>query len=149
MRLPAWALTRRLALALPGLALLRGARANEAEMRALMSEFTGGVPVTPGRVAMDISPLVENGNTVPLSVIVDSPMTPDDHVRAIAVFNERNPQPHVITARLSPHSGRAILATHIRLATSQRLWAVAAMSDGSFCSDSVVVVVTLAACVEG
>jgi len=144
------ALTRRMALALPGLALLLPpARASEAEMRALMAEFTGGVSATPGRVAMEISPLVENGNTVPLSVIVQSPMTPEDHVRAIAVFNERNPQPHVITARLSPHSGRAMLATHIRLATSQRLWAVAAMSDGSFWSDSVQVVVTLAACVEG
>lgn len=141
---------RRLLLAAPGLVLLpRRARANTDEMRAMMDAFTGGAAATPGRVAMDISPLVENGNTVPLSVIVESPMTPQDHVRAIAIFNERNPQPHVITARLSPLSGRAILATHIRLATSQRLWAVAAMSDGSFWSDSVVVVVTLAACVEG
>ena len=137
-------------LAAPGLLLLsQRARANADEMRALMAEFTGGASVAPGRVAMDISPLVENGNTVPLSVIVESPMTPADHVRAIAVFNERNPQPHVITVRLSPLSGRAVLATHIRLATSQQLWAVAAMSDGSFWSDSVQVVVTLAACVEG
>jgi sulfur-oxidizing protein SoxY len=76
-------------------------------------------------------------------------MTEGDHVRAIAIFNERNPQPHVITARLGPHSGQAILATRIRLATSQTLLAVAQLSDGSFWSDRALVVVTLAACVEG
>ena len=143
------AMNRRLILALPGLAFLPPARATEAEMAALMREFTGGVATTPGRVALEISPLVENGNTVPLAVVVDSPMTAANHVRAIAVFNERNPQPHVITARFSPASGRAILSTHIRLATSQRIWALAAMSDGSFWSDSAQVVVTLAACIEG
>jgi sulfur-oxidizing protein SoxY len=76
-------------------------------------------------------------------------MTDREHVRAIAVFNERNPQPHVITVHLGPRAGRALLATHIRLATSQRLLAVAALSDGSFWSDTAQVVVTLAACVEG
>ena len=141
---------RRLVLAAPGMLLLpRDARATLNEMQDAMRAFTGGAAVTRGRVAMDISPLVENGNTVPLSVIVDSPMTEADHVRAIAVFNERNPQPHVITVRIGPRAGRAILSTHIRLATSQTLHAVAAMSDGSFWSDSAQVVVTLAACVEG
>jgi sulfur-oxidizing protein SoxY len=143
-------LPRRLALALPALALLpRAASATPEEMERALRGFTGGAPVRPGRVAMDISPLVENGNTVPLSVIAESPMTEEDHVRAIAVFNERNPQPHVITVRIGPRTGRAILSTHIRLATSQRLHAVAAMSDGSFWSDTAQVVVTLAACVEG
>jgi sulfur-oxidizing protein SoxY len=65
------------------------------------------------------------------------------------VFNERNPQPHVITVQIGPRAGRAVLATHIRLATSQQLLAVAALSDGSFWSDTAQVVVTLAACVEG
>ncbi len=141
---------RRLILAAPALLLLPPrAHATAEEMAAALREFTGGAPVTPGRVAMEISPLVENGNTVPLSVIAQSPMTAEDHVRAIAVFNERNPQPHVITAHFGPRSGRALLATHIRLATSQNIWAVAAMSDGSFWSDTAQVVVTLAACVEG
>jgi sulfur-oxidizing protein SoxY len=141
---------RRLFLAAPALLLLpRGAHATLNDMQDALRDFTGGAVVTRGRVAMDISPLVENGNTVPLSVIVESPMTEADHVRAIAVFNERNPQPHVITARIGPRAGRAILSTHIRLATSQTLHAVAAMSDGSFWSDSAQVVVTLAACIEG
>ncbi|NGM23007.1 SoxY-related AACIE arm protein [Roseomonas stagni] len=142
--------TRRLLLAAPALLLLpRQADATPEAMAEAVRGFTGGAPVTPGRVALDISPLVENGNTVPLSVIVESPMTEEDHVRAIAVFNERNPQPHVITAQLGPRAGRALLSTHIRLATSQTLLAVAALSDGSFWSDRAQVVVTLAACIEG
>ncbi len=142
--------TRRLLLAAPALLLLpRQADATPEAMVEAVRGFTGGAPVTAGRVALDISPLVENGNTVPLSVIVESPMTEEDHVRAIAVFNERNPQPHVITAQLGPRAGRALLSTHIRLATSQTLLAVAALSDGSFWSDRAQVVVTLAACIEG
>ncbi|NKE47241.1 SoxY-related AACIE arm protein [Roseomonas frigidaquae] len=141
---------RRLFLAAPGLLLLpRAAHATAEAMAEAVRGFTGGAPVTRGRVTLDISPLVENGNTVPLSVVVDSPMTAADHVRAIAVFNERNPQPHVITAQLGPRAGRAMLATHMRLATSQRLLAVASLSDGSFWSDEAQVVVTLAACIEG
>ncbi len=142
--------TRRLLLAAPALLLMpRHAAATPEAMAEAVRGFTGGAAVTPGRVALDISPLVENGNTVPLSVIVDSPMTEADHVRAIAVFNERNPQPHVITVQLGPRAGRALLSTHIRLATSQTLLAVAALSDGSFWSDRAQVVVTLAACIEG
>jgi sulfur-oxidizing protein SoxY len=143
---------RRLILAAPALLLLlppQPARASAEAMAEAMRAFTGGAAVAAGRVALEISPLVENGNTVPLSVIVQSPMTEADHVRAIAIFNERNPQPHVVTARFSRHSGRAMLATNIRLATSQTILAVAALSDGSFWSDSAQVIVTLAACLEG
>ena len=41
------------------------------------------------------TPLVENGNTVPMTISVASPMTADDHVKSIHVFNEKNPQPNV------------------------------------------------------
>ncbi|MCO6415057.1 SoxY-related AACIE arm protein [Siccirubricoccus sp. KC 17139] len=141
---------RRLLLAAPALLLLpRGSRASPEAMAEAVRGFTGGAEIRPGRVTLEISPLVENGNTVPLSVSVESPMTEAEHVRAIAVFNERNPQPHVITVHLNPRAGRAMLATHIRLATSQTLLAVAQFSDGSFWSDRAQVVVTLAACVEG
>jgi sulfur-oxidizing protein SoxY len=118
-------------------------------MQEAIRAIVGEAELQQGRIALDIPMLVENGNAVPLTVGVDSPMTPDDHVRRIAVFNERNPQPNVITARIGPRAGRAGLSTRIRLATSQRLVAVAEMSDGSFWSDSAEVVVTLAACVEG
>jgi sulfur-oxidizing protein SoxY len=143
-------LTRRILLAAPGALLLPAStRADQQRLTAALREFTGSQPMREGRVRLEVSPLVENGNAVPISIAVESPMTAADHVRRIGVFNERNPQPNVITAQFGPRSGRAYLATHIRLATSQALVAVAEMSDGSFWSQRVDVVVTLAACIEG
>jgi sulfur-oxidizing protein SoxY len=76
-------------------------------------------------------------------------MTAADHVVAIAVFNERNLQREVIKATLGPRAGKAQVATRIRLATSQKLVAVARLSDGSHWQQTVDVIVTLAACIEG
>ena len=101
-----------------------------------------------GKVKLDVPPLVENGNTVPLTVNVASPMAPEDHVRSIHVFNEKNPQPNIGNFHLGPHSGRAQVSTRIRLADSQKIVAIARLSDGSFWSVSVDVVVTLAACTD-
>jgi sulfur-oxidizing protein SoxY len=129
--------------------LSRSARATPAEMADAIRAFTGGAPVVVGRVNLDIPPLTENGNAVPLAVTVESPMTPTDHVTAIAIFNEKNPQPHVATATLGPRAGKAGFQTRIRLADSQTVTAIARMSDGRFFSDSADVVVTLAACLEG
>ena len=93
-------------------------------------------------------PLVENGNAVPLTVSVDSPMTASDHVKAIHIVNEKNPQPQVISVALGPRAGRARVSTRIKLADSQQVVAIAEMSDGSFWTASADVIVTLAACVE-
>ncbi len=124
------------------------AHATPAAMAAEIRKVVGEAPVRKGKVKLDLPPLVENGNTVPMTIDVESPMTDQDHVKAIHVFNEKNPQPHVITVKLSPRNGRAALATRVRLADTQTITAIAEMSDGSFWSDSVDVVVTLAACVE-
>ena len=83
-----------------------------------------------------------------MTVSVDSPMTEADHVKAIHVFNEKNPQPNVLSVRLGPRAGKAAISSRIRLADSQTVTAIAEMSDGSFWSDEADVVVTLAACVE-
>ncbi len=139
---------RALGAGLLAVALLRPARAERPGLREAVLGFTGGPAPAEGGVTLDIPPLVENGNTVPVTITVESPMTEEAHVRRIALFNERNPQPHVVTARLGPRAGRARLSTRMRLATSQRLVAVAEMSDGSFRSTNADVIVTLAACVE-
>ena len=110
--------------------------------------FTGGAGVREGRVKFEISPLVENGNAVALSLSVESPMTEADHVKAIHVFTEKNPQPYVVTFRLGPRAGKAHIQTRMRLADTQIVLAIAEMSDGSFFSDEADVVVTLAACLE-
>lgn len=117
-------------------------------LRAVELQWAAGRPVTEGRVMLDIAPLVENGNAVPIRVQVDSPMTAADHVREIVVFNERNPQRDVARFTLGPASGMAQVQTRIRLATSQQLVALARLSDGSQWSHHVDVLVTLAACIE-
>jgi sulfur-oxidizing protein SoxY len=122
---------------------------NAAAMAAAVSEFARGKPVRPGRVKLDIAPLVDNGNVVPVRVSVESPMTAADHVAEIAIFNEKNPQKDVGRFTLGPRAGKAEVATRIRLATSQKLTALARMNDGSVWSDSADVVVVLAACIEG
>jgi len=111
--------------------------------------WSGGNMPRDGRVTLDIAPLVDNGNAVPISVRVVSPMTEADHVREIAVFNERNPQREVLRCELSAANGRAEVSSRIRLATSQQLVAVARLSDGSLWQQRVEVLVTLAACIEG
>ena len=128
---------------------VRPALAASPELQRAIDAYTGGATVRPGKVALEVAALVENGNVVPVAVTVDSPMTDADHVTRIALFNERNPERDVARFRLGPRAGRARVATRIRLATSQRLVAVAALHDGTWWSGAADVVVTLAACVEG
>ena len=117
-------------------------------MTAAMKEALAGVEPKPGRVKLDISPLAENGNAVPVTVEVESPMTAADHVRTIYLFSPENPLPDVARFHLTPRVGKARVMTTIRLATSQRVHAVAVMSDGSAWSSSADVVVTLSACLD-
>jgi sulfur-oxidizing protein SoxY len=118
------------------------------EMQAAVAGVVGEARVAVGKVEIDIPPLVENGNTVPCTVTVESPMTAADHVKAIHVFAERNPQPYVIGVELGPRAGRASVSTRIRLRDTQDVLAVAEMSDGSFWSGRANVIVTIGACLE-
>jgi sulfur-oxidizing protein SoxY len=84
-----------------------------------------------------------------MSVSVESPMTASDYVKAIHVFNEKNPQPNVVAIYLGPRAGKADVSVCIRLSDTQQVVAIAEMSDGSFWSDTVNIIVTVAACLEG
>lgn len=144
-------LTPALAAALPALATSTSTgvpAAPAASLESAILAFTGGAPVRAGKVKLEIAPLVDNGNTVPLVVSVDHPMRRNDHVSAVAIFSERNPQHEIASFGLGPHNASARVATRIRLATSQKLVAVARLSDGSHWSGEVDVIVTLAACIE-
>ena len=113
-----------------------------------IGKTTGGVAPRKGRVTLEVPPLIDNGNSVPITVKVESPMTAEDHVKAIHVFTEKNPQPYIISAHLGPRSGRAAVTTRGRIADSGRIIAIAQLSDGSFWTDEVSVIVTLSACLE-
>ena len=127
---------------------VRPAEATPAMLAAAMRNVTGSAVVHAGKVKLDIPPLVENGNTVPMTVSVTSPMTPEDFVKSIHVFNEKNPQPNIGNFYLGPRAGRAQISTRIRLADTQKVVAIARLSDDTFWSVSVDIVVTLAACTE-
>src|SRR2546425_298681 len=127
---------------------VRPARATPASMQEAIRKVVGSARVNTGKLKLELPPLIENGNTVPLAVTVDSPMTEADHVRAVHVFTEKNPQPNVVSFHLGPRAGRAKVATRIRLADSQTVLAICELSDGAFWSDSADIVVTLAACLE-
>jgi len=111
-----------------------------------IAAFTAGAPVKAGGVRLDVAALVDNGNTVHMTVSTDEAL---GRVDMVAVFNERNPERDVVRFSFGPRASQVRASTRIRLATSQKLVAVARLADGTFRSDTVDVVVTLAACIEG
>ncbi len=127
---------------------VRPLQATPAMLNSAIRNVVGEAPVRAGKVTLDIPPLVENGNTVPMMVRVASAMTDTDYVKSIHVFNEKNPQPNVGNFYIGPAAGRAQVATRIRLADTQKVVAIARLSDDTFWSASVDIVVTLAACTE-
>jgi len=134
-------------IALP-MATLSSARAQTEQSDPLAWAFTKGVPVQRGRVKLELPLLVDNGNAVPLAVSIDNPMTPDNYVKSIHLFSQRNPVRDMARFFFTPRSGRAKVSTRVRLAGSQNVTAIAALSDGTFWADSVHVLVTLSACMD-
>src|ERR1700687_468435 len=114
----------------------RPEEATPAMLASAIRNVVGEAEVRTGKVKLDVPPLVENGNTVPRDVSVSNPMTSDDYVRSIHVFNEKNPQPNIGNFYLGPQAGRAQVSTRIRLADSQKIVAIARLSDGSVWSVS-------------
>ncbi len=132
----------------PVISLLpRSVHADPDDMVAARLRVFGDRPVNEGRVTLDLPPIAENGYSVALTVSVNSPMTTNDYVRRIAVFSPRNPVAQIAEFHLTPVSGLARVSTRVRLAGTQKLTAIAEMSDGSLWAGSAETLVTLAACV--
>ena len=118
------------------------------DIRPLIAEITGGVQPQPGGIEVERPQIAENGNSVPMRVRVASPMTEQSHVDAIHILAERNPRPRVASFYLGPPSGRAEISTRVRLAGTQPVTVIAALSDGSFRISRTDVLVTSAACLD-
>ncbi|MBR0682656.1 thiosulfate oxidation carrier protein SoxY [Roseomonas eburnea] len=144
--------TRRgmLALAAGGVAITLLPRPASAQLaaptQAAIDRIRGGRTPQEGRVTLRVPPIAENGNTVPLTVSVESPMTTADHVKAIHVFADRNPTPDIATFHMTPAMGRASADTRIRLGQTQDVVALAEMSDGSLFIARAEVKVTIGGC---
>ena len=128
---------------------MASAHATPIEVATLILELVGDAKLRDGRVKLDLPVLVENGNAVSMTVSVDAPLAGPEALRSIDVFAEGNPLPHVARFSFGPRAGAPRVATRIRLATSQTVIAVAKLADGSCWRDSVDLIVTLAACIEG
>jgi sulfur-oxidizing protein SoxY len=110
--------------------------------------FTGGKPAQAGRVKVSTPVLADNGHSVPVTLLIDSPMTESDHVSAVTLLSDRNPRPVIATYHLGPRAGRAVIAMRVRLNGTQRITAIARFSDGSHWSGHADVVVTESACLD-
>jgi len=118
------------------------------DIKPLVEQITRGAAIEEGGIEVKLPALAENGNSVPMSVKVEHPMAPANFVAAIHVIAERNPRPLVASFRLRPESGRAEVSTRVRLAGTQKVTVLAAMSDGHFRMTQTEVVVTSAACLD-
>src|SRR5262245_45231869 len=112
---------------------------------AIKNAISNAKPKT-GRIKIDLPPLAESGNSVPLTVKVDSPMTARDHVRKIWIFADRNPRSRVASVYLGPRAGEATFTTNIRLSGTQNVIAIAEMSNGRYWTQRKNVKVTIGAC---
>jgi len=117
---------------------------NDAE--EAIKKFTGGKTPVQGKIKLDLPEIAENGNTVPMTVTVESPMTEQSHVTDVLIVADENPRSGVVTFHFSPASGVAEANTRIRLAATQDVIAVAKMNDGSFFMSSKQVKVTIGGC---
>lgn len=122
------------------------AKAALPETEAAIAAILGDRTAEEGRISIDLPEIAENGNTVPLTVEVESPMTEDDYVKSVHIFAEGNPLPDVAKINFTPRSGEAVASTRIRLAKTQKIHAVAEMSDGSVFTASREVKVTIGGC---
>jgi len=118
------------------------------DVEPLLQKLTNGASPSKGGIAIELPQIAENGNAVPLRMSIDSPMTPEDHVEAIHVIAERNPRPLVATYRFGPAAGKADVSTRVRLAGTQKLRVLAALSGGRFLLQEQDVLVTSAACLD-
>ncbi|WP_407936840.1 thiosulfate oxidation carrier protein SoxY [Jiella pelagia] len=133
--------------AMAGVAILaRPAWATVEATEAAIGAFTGGKTPEPGRITLTAPEIAENGNSVPVTVEVDSPMTEGDYVASVTILADGNPNPEVATFHFTPLSGTAAATTRIRLAKTQNVVAIAKMSDGSTFSDRKEVKVTIGGC---
>ena len=111
-------------------------------------KLANGAPLKKGKVTLTLPQLADNGNSVPIRIVVDSPMTEADHVKSIHLFSERNPVSNMANFYLGPRAGKAEIDSRVRLAGSQKVTAVAVLSDGTYWYDAAPIVVTLSACLD-
>ena len=130
-----------------GASLLPGlAKADANKLAEEIKKRIGDKKTADGRITLELPQIAENGNTVPMAVEVESPMSDADHVKTVHIFADKNPNPNVASLHFTAASGRAKASTRIRLRGTQNIVAVAEMSDGSVYMSKAAVKVTIGGC---
>ena len=111
-----------------------------------LKKVLGNATATESGITLEVPEIAENGNTVPFALAVDSPMTPESHVKTLHIFASGNPQVGVASYTFTPASGKASVSSRMRLAQTQDVVAVAALSDGKFLLAKRNVKVTIGGC---
>ena len=125
---------------------VRPAFSTPEDLAAAIKRAFGERRIQSGRVKIEIPQIAENGNVVPVTIEVESPMTADDYVKRIHLFSEHNPLPDMVEFELGPHNGKARVSTRVRLAKSQNVLAVATLNDDTLWSAQAIVEVTVSGC---
>jgi sulfur-oxidizing protein SoxY len=123
----------------------RGAGATPDAAKALLQTLAKGDPKE-GRVTIRAPEIAENGNAIPVTLSVESPMTDKDYVKAIHVVADGNPNPGVASFELTSLAGKAEVQIRVRMASTQKIVAVAQMSDGSLWTAAREIKVTIGGC---
>lgn len=126
--------------------IAKSAKADASAVEAAIKKAIGDKTPKSGRVSLELPQIAENGNTVPFSVSVDSPMSESDYVKAVHIFADKNPNPDVATFRFTSANGKARVSSRMRLLKSQNVIGVAEMSDGSVYMTKTPVKVTIGGC---
>lgn len=134
------------AMTLAGAGAVRAQEAPAAAWQQAVDKILGGAKAGPGKLTMELPEIAENGNTVPFTLAVESPMTEADFVQAIHIISTGNPQPGVATFRFTPESGKAAVSSRMRLGRTQDVIAVAELSGGRFLMSKRNVKVTIGGC---
>lgn len=148
--LSSWSARRRALFATVLLPLLPAPAIAQAEPEvAAFKEFVAGRPVRPGRLVLDIPRIADNGNVVPVKISLSGPFAPGAEVKSIHLFSEKNPVPQMAVFHFPAPVARVEVESRVRLAGTQRVAAVATMSDGSLYAATADIVVTVSACIDG
>jgi sulfur-oxidizing protein SoxY len=114
-----------------------------------IASFLNGRTPRWGRVNLDLPRIAENGNSLPIGVTVESPMTQADHVKTVHIYGEKNPRRMIARFEFGPNAPRAAIESRIRLSGVQRVAAFAEMADGSLWWAGQHVHVTISSCIDG
>jgi sulfur-oxidizing protein SoxY len=124
----------------------RPLNASDDDVAAAIRDQFGKRPRSRGRITLKLPKLAESGNSVPIAITIESPMSSTDRVLRACIFATRNPRPLIASIAFGPRAATAALTTNMRLNGTQDVVAVAEMSDQSLWSAEARVLVTVGAC---